>query len=452
VPRVVSGLFFFPRGGSAYVTRALARALPGAGWEATIVAGSLGPTTALTNAERFFAGLDVRALDYTAAAGLADPLSGDPPFQPSFEDRPGSPDRVFAAVDDGPYERLVDAWARTLEQAGAGDADVLHLNHLTPLHEASRRAAPGVPVVTQLHGTELQLLRAIAAGPPAAWRFAERWAERMRAWAEVSAHVLSPVSGQAEVAALLGLPPDRVSSLPGGVDLERFDRRHWSTEERLSFWRHWLVGDPQGWDETGVAGSVRYAEADLAAFAAGGPVLVYVGRYTEVKRVPLLIRAYARARTSFHRTAPLVLVGGHPGEWEGEHPLAVIGETGVQDVFLAGWRSHDDLPDAFAASDLIVLPSVREAFGLVLAEAMACGLPALAVNAYGPAEIVDSGETGWLVPPDDERALSDALVEAVGEPDERARRGELAYERSRARFGWPGIARRVAGVYETVRS
>ena len=50
-------------------------------------------------------------------------------------------------------------------------------------------------------------------------------------------------------------------------------------------------------------------------------MLLYVGRFTEVKRVPLLIEAYARARERFARRAPLVLLGGFPGEWEGEHPL-----------------------------------------------------------------------------------------------------------------------------------
>ena len=44
-----------------------------------------------------------------------------------------------------------------------------------------------------------------------------------------------------------------------------------------------------------------------------------------------------------------------------------------------------------------MLPSVREQFGQVIVEAMACGIPAIAVDAYGPAEIIDHGETGWLV-------------------------------------------------------
>jgi hypothetical protein len=105
------------------------------------------------------------------------------PFQPSYEDRPGAPDRVFATVDDDAYERLVDVWAEALDRAGVARAEVLHLHHLTPANEAALRAFPAVPIVGQLHGTELALLRAIEAGAPAAWRFAERWQQRMRRWA-----------------------------------------------------------------------------------------------------------------------------------------------------------------------------------------------------------------------------------------------------------------------------
>ena len=49
-------------------------------------------------------------------------------------------------------------------------------------------------------------------------------------------------------------------------------------------------------------------------------MLLFVGRFTEVKQLPMLIRAYARARERFARPAPLVIWGGFPGEWEGEHP------------------------------------------------------------------------------------------------------------------------------------
>ena len=126
--------------------------------------------------------------------------------------------------------------------------------------------------------------------------------------------------------------------------------------------------------------------------------MLYVGRFTAVKRLPILIAAHARASERLGTPAPLVLVGGHPGEWEGEHPLAAAARLGNRDVFLAGWRAHELLPKALNAADLLVLPSVGEAFGLVLVEAMACGLPVVACATHGPAAIVADSKTGWLVP------------------------------------------------------
>jgi glycosyltransferase involved in cell wall biosynthesis len=146
-----------------------------------------------------------------------------------------------------------------------------------------------------------------------------------------------------------------------------------------------------------------------------------------------------------------VLLGGFPGEWEGEHPFDTIRRTGAQDVFLAGWHGHDELPSFLAASDVVVLPSVREQFGQVLVEGMACGRPAIAVDAFGPAEIVRHGETGWLVEPDDPVSLANALVEAVNRPFERRRRGRAAAEDARARFSWPALAGEVAAVYDVAR-
>src|SRR5688500_5439868 len=188
MPRVVIGLMFFPRGGSAHVTRALAHALPAQGWDVTVASGSVrgGPS----DAQRFFRGLDVHAMDYTEAIAADDPLAHDPPMHPSFEDRDGAPDPVFAKVGEADYERLVDAWAGVLAGAGAADADVLHLNHLTPLHAAAARVAPGVPVVTHVHGTELLMLEAIAAGPPRGWDHAAPWSARMRRWGRASQHFI----------------------------------------------------------------------------------------------------------------------------------------------------------------------------------------------------------------------------------------------------------------------
>src|SRR5215210_3615046 len=452
VPRlVVMGLLFFPRGGSAQVARYLARSLPGAGWEASIACGSLGQPGEESHAGSFYDELRVHALDYTEAAKSPDPLAAEPPFQPSYEDREDAPDRVFAKVGDEAYERLVAVWERQLTEAGAGEADVLHLHHLTPIHEAAERAFPELPRVGHLHGTELLMLREIEEGPPPGWEHAEAWAERMRGWAQGCERlfVLSPDAVR-RVPELLDVEPERVVWAPNGFDPEGFDRRPVTGHERVEQWRRWLVEEPRGWDESGEPGSVAYDEQDLAPFGEGGPVLLYVGRYTEVKRIPLLIRAHAGARMRLERPAPLVLLGGFPGEWEGEHPLEVVREIGDDEVFLAGWRGHRDLPEGLNAADLLVLPSVREQFGQVLVEAMACGVPPIAVDAHGPAEIVEDGETGWLVPPDDEDAMADSLVAAVADDDERARRGEAAYEDARGRYSWPALARGVANVYDDV--
>ncbi len=446
--RVVMALMFFPRGGSAQVARYVTRNLPDAGWDVTLLAGSLGDSSEASNAEAFFEGVeDLRTVDYTEGRDAPDPLAADPPFQPSFEDRADAPDKVFAAVPDEAYERLVSYWEKALGDAGAADADVLHLHHLTPMNEAAARSFPDVPVIGHLHGTELLMLNAIEEGPPDGWDHAAEWAGRMRGWAQRCERllVLSPDAVE-RVPSLLDVDPDRVVWAPNGFEPDSFDRRE---IDRQELWRRWLVEEPRGWGpDSCKPGSVSYSEDDLGALV-DGTVLVYSGRYTEVKRIPLLIRAFARA--AFDSPAALVLLGGYPGEWEGEHPLSVIEEAGASDVFLAGWRGHDELADGLNASDTVVLPSVHEQFGQVLVEGMACGLPCVAVDAHGPATIVDDGETGWLVPPDDEDALVAALEQVVNDAPERRRRGEKAYEVAREKYSWPSLVERLARVYEEIR-
>ena len=390
------GLLFFPRGGSAQVARYLARSLADDGWDVTVACGSLGAPGEESNAETFYSDVDVRALDYTAAAASPDPLAADPPFQPSYEDRPGAPDQVFTTVGDSDYERLVAAWEDELELAGAGDADVLHLHHLTPIHEAAERRFPDVPRIGHLHGTELLMLQEIEEGPPEHWTYATQWAERLRRWARGCERllVLSPDAIR-RVPDLLGVDPQRLVWAPNGFDPAGFDRRPQEGEARLAQWRRWLVEEPRGWDESGKPGSVAYTEEQLEPFRGGGPVMLYVGRYTEVKRIPLMIRAHARARERFEHPAPLVLARRLSRRMGGRAPAR--GRARDRPIPTCSWpagaattTSHEGLN----AADLLVLASVREQFGAVIVEAMACGLPALAVNAYGPAEIIDAGETG----------------------------------------------------------
>ena len=493
------GLLFFPRGGSAQVARYLAAALDRKGWPVRVFTGSFGEPGAATNAATFFAGLAVASAEFTPALEAFDrgddPMAAEIPLHPSFEDRVGAPDRLFASLDDREAERQVAAWQRLFAQGGAAEAAIAHLHHLTPQHDALVRVAPNLPVVAHLHGTELKMLDGIrrrrelavrlgtdltgmaaaAAGERAdasltdaerelfqstrweAWRHGDTWADRMQAnaWRANQLVAISDYDRD-EAVRLLGVNASRVEVISNGVDVERFDRYVPGREERLARWRAWLVDDPRGWDASGVAGSVRYGPDDLAVFAypktgEANPVLLYVGRFLAFKRVPLLVRAYQQARSSFERPAPLVLWGGYPGEWEGEHPVEVARSGGSEGIFFIGWRGHNDLPEGLNAADVLVAPSVDEPFGQVYLEAMACGLPVIATPTGGPLSFVNSVSgrpNGWLVNPDDEAALAAILIEVVNGAQERRARGEAAYEQIRGAYSWDTAATRVVSLYE----
>jgi glycosyltransferase involved in cell wall biosynthesis len=269
----------------------------------------------------------------------------------------------------------------------------------------------------------------------------------MRAWAHRCQRlIVASPSLFPRARRLLGLDADRLVVLPNGFDPRVFVRRD---VDRAALWREMLVDAPRGWRAGQDAGSVGYRPEDLAPLV-DGVVVLTVSRFTAVKRLPLLIEAFARARERARTPAGLVIVGGHPGEWEGEHPADTIARLGVRDAFLAGWHDHDDLPQLLSAADVFALASVREQFGQVLVEAMACRVPPVAVDRFGPGEIVADGETGWLVEPDDIGHLAAALLEAIDDPAERARRGARGHAVAVERYGWPAIAQRLSVVLDAM--
>ena len=142
--------------------------------------------------------------------------------------------------------------------------------------------------------------------------------------------------------------------------------------------------------------------------------------------------------------------GGHPGEWEGEHPVKVAEEVGADGIYFVGWRGHDDLPKGLAACDALVVPSVDDPYPQVPLEAMAVGLPVVACRSGGLISMVNldpARPTGWLVPPDDLDALADVLATVVNEPTERAERGANALAHARAELSWNSLVTRFEAVY-----
>ncbi len=424
--RVLNGMFFFPRGGSAHVARSLSGELAEIGWDVRVLSGSVpgGPG----DAEMFYSGLDIRVVDFT---------SGNAPMHPSYEDHPGTPDRCFALVDEAEYRMHVAAWECALSEADAASFDVLLLNHLTPLNEAAARVAPEVPIVGHLHGTELMLLEQILDGAPAHWSHAAAWARRIRRWGRQCTRIVVQTPGNVERAvALLGIEPAACVVIANGFDPTSFAPR---PIDRAAFW-HWaLVEEARGWRPRHEPGSVAYLPEQVTVLEEA-VVLVAVGRYTAVKRLGLLIDAFAQAEQRTPRAPALVIVGGYPGECEGEHPWDAVRRTGARNVFLTGWHEHSSLPGFLNAADAQVLASVREQFGLVLVEGMACGLPAIGVNRLGPAEIIEDGRTGWLIEPDDVNQLTDAILDALRDDRERLRRGHAAHTTATTRWSWPALA------------
>jgi len=137
--KVCIGLMFYPRGGSSHAVRAQDQQLRGLGIDTTLVSGSYGQPGDGGHAQSFYKDSNVVAVDYTEGLGSTDPATTEHPVMASYEDKPGVPDRIFMSIDDLQYERMVDHWMEAFMRAGVKDTQIVHLNHLTPMHEAALR-------------------------------------------------------------------------------------------------------------------------------------------------------------------------------------------------------------------------------------------------------------------------------------------------------------------------
>jgi glycosyltransferase involved in cell wall biosynthesis len=176
---------------------------------------------------------------------------------------------------------------------------------------------------------------------------------------------------------------------------------------------------PTGIDLAHFRPGPRGAAREALGLPEGDPVLLYVGRLDREKSVDRVLLAFDLVASTMPR-ARLVLVG-HGKEAE-RLRQAAGGLAAASRVTFLGVRAHDTLPACYQAADVFLFASETETQGLVLAEAAACGLPAVAVDAPGCDEVVRDGETGLLTK-SDPTALAEA---AVGLLLDRARRAAMA--------------------------
>jgi alpha-1,6-mannosyltransferase len=163
-------------------------------------------------------------------------------------------------------------------------------------------------------------------------------------------------------------------------------------------------------------------------------LLVYAGRFTPEKKLHVLIEAVRKLGAPYH----LILVGAAP---DGAEPLPQYPWL----TMMPFRRDQRQLATLLASCDLLVHPGDCETFGLIVLEAMSCGLPVVAANAGGVAELVDF-DTGLLAEPNSVSSLAEA-IEAIYQRDMR-RMGEAARRKAVERYDWNEILPQVLGRYD----
>lgn len=159
------------------------------------------------------------------------------------------------------------------------------------------------------------------------------------------------------------------------------------------------------------------------------PVIGMVGELTTRKNHILVLRRLPELARRYPDLRLWIL-----GEGDQRPVLAAEAERlGVgANLLLAGFR--DDVPDLVCGMDVLAHPALMEGFGYVLVEAMAAGLPVVSANTSNLPEIVDEGETGYLLSPEDQDGWTDRLGRLLADRDLAGRLGARGAERARERF------------------
>lgn len=148
---------------------------------------------------------------------------------------------------------------------------------------------------------------------------------------------------------------------------------------------------------------------------ADNKILLFVGRLTKEKNLEFLIEAFSLVKKSLPNTT-LVLTAQGPLEHDLKKLATNLGLSLETEVIFTGALPFDTLVDVYYSSDLFVFSSLTETQGLVLIEAMAAGLPVVAVSAYGVLDMVDSGVNGILTNCEKEE-FSEAIIKVLSNPD-----------------------------------
>jgi len=329
---------------------------------------------------------------------------------------PMARERVYDHLDE--FVEGIEAW----RIAEAIDYDLIHAHYwLSGVAALTLKTRWSVPVLQMFH--TLGRLKNRVARSAAELEPAVRLEEETRIVSAADRIVAANVVERAELLRDYAAHSSRIATIPCGVDTDLF-----------------TPGDR--------------AEARRRLDLDGRPVLLWVGRIAPIKGLDTLLDAVARLSES-GQDMRLLVVGGDADERTSGHETSLrqrIERLGLGDsVRFLGPRPQGVLPLYYAASDVTVLPSYYESFGMVALEAMACGSPVIASRVGGLVTTVRDGVTGFLVPDGDVEALAERIETLVADPELRWRLGREGV-RWAAQHRWPCVAEAVCKEYASLEA
>ncbi|MBW2183219.1 MAG: glycosyltransferase [Deltaproteobacteria bacterium] len=184
--------------------------------------------------------------------------------------------------------------------------------------------------------------------------------------------------------------------------------------------------------------------------------ILFVGRIDPVKGIDTLLKAMALVKNKLTngKGVNLLIIGGDidNSDYSKDSELQRLKQLTERldlknSVTFLGAQRQDQLPYFYSASELCVLPSRYESFGMVALEAMACGTPVIASKVGGLTSFIQDEITGFLVPEEDENSLAEKILILLNNPSLKDRLGIKARSRARG-FSWQSIARQIISLYQ----